>query len=243
MSASEAAIWHDLECGAYAADLPLWMQLAERHGDPILELGCGTGRVALHLARRGHRVLAVDHDHELILELAERARDLPVEPLCVDALDLAITEPVALALAPMQFIQLLRSSESRVRCLRRVAAALHPGGLLAVALLGQHPPLPAAGAPPPLPDVREVDGWIYSSQPTVLVGMMAGQIILRRQRQVVSPAGELREETNMIQLVWVDAGELYEEGEAAGLSPVGGYRVDATADHVGSIVILLRREA
>ena len=54
------AIWHDVECGAYDADLPLWEELADEAGGPVLDLGCGTGRVALHLSRRGHRVLGLD---------------------------------------------------------------------------------------------------------------------------------------------------------------------------------------
>lgn len=183
---SEAAvIWHDVECGSYDADLSLWEELAERCDGPVLDLGCGTGRVALHLARRGHRVLGVDRDHELILELSERAGDLRVELICADTLDFELDEPVGLALAPMQFLQLLRSSESRVRCLRRVAAALRPGGLLAAALVERVPAV--EGTLPPLPDVREVDGWIYSSLPTDVVGVADGRIILRRLRQTVAP--------------------------------------------------------
>jgi tRNA G46 methylase TrmB len=50
---SAEAIWHDVECGSYQADLPLWEELAQRAQGAVLELGCGTGRVALHLARRG----------------------------------------------------------------------------------------------------------------------------------------------------------------------------------------------
>ena len=52
----EAVIWHDVECGAYAADLPLWRELAAGRSGPVLEIGCGTGRVALDLARDGHAV-------------------------------------------------------------------------------------------------------------------------------------------------------------------------------------------
>ncbi len=44
---AERAIWHDAECGAYAADLALWEELAAAAGGPVLDLGCGTGRVAL----------------------------------------------------------------------------------------------------------------------------------------------------------------------------------------------------
>ena len=54
--AAEAVIWHDLECGAYRADLALWRELcraALRIGAPILDLGAGTGRVTLDLARAG----------------------------------------------------------------------------------------------------------------------------------------------------------------------------------------------
>jgi SAM-dependent methyltransferase len=238
MSGATTAIWHDVECGSYEADLPLWEELAERHGGPVLELGCGTGRVALHLARRGHRVFAVDRDHELILELAGRAGDLPVEPICVDALDLELDEQVALALAPMQFLQLLHSSESRLRCLRRVAAALRPGGLLAAALVAHLPK--QGGDLPPLPDVREVDGWVYSSRPTG-IGMAGRRLRLMRTREIVSPAGDLSAEVNEVQLLVFDPGELEAEAESAGFVPAGRRVIPETEDHVGSTVVLLER--
>ncbi|MGN6276470.1 MAG: class I SAM-dependent methyltransferase [Solirubrobacterales bacterium] len=238
MSAA-AVIWHDVECGSYDADLRLWEELAEGCDGPVLDLGCGTGRVALHLARRGHRVIGVDRDHELTPELAERAGDLPVETICADALDFELAEPVGLALAPMQFLQLLGSAESRIRCLRRVAAALRPGGLLAAALVERAPPV--EGTLPPLPDVREVDGWVYSSLPTDVVGVADGRIILRRLRQTVAPDGGLSEEADEIQLLSLTAGELEAEGKAAGFASAGRRSIPATEAHVGSSVVLLER--
>ena len=53
-------LWHDIECGSYDLDLPLWRELADREGSPVLDVGAGTGRVALDLARRGHEVVALD---------------------------------------------------------------------------------------------------------------------------------------------------------------------------------------
>jgi SAM-dependent methyltransferase len=238
--ATATAIWHDVECGSYEADLPLWEELAERRGGPILDLGCGTGRVALHLARRGHRVIGLDQDHELIFELADRAGDLPIQPLCANALDFELDEPVALALAPMQFLQLMRSPESRLRCLRRIGASLQPGGLLAAAILARPPSMPA-DALPPLPDVREIDGWIYSSLPTVIAGLMGGQILLRRLRQTVSPEGTLSEEADEVRLLMVEAEELEAEAETAGFVPVGRRVIHETEAHVGSTVVLLEK--
>jgi SAM-dependent methyltransferase len=238
MSAS-TVIWHDVECGGYAADLPLWEELAEERGGPVLELGCGTGRVALHLARRGYRVIGVDRDHELVLELAQRAGGLPVEPVCTDALDLDLDEAVALALAPMQFLQLLRSPESRTRCLRRVAAALRPGGLLAAAIVAR---LPKWTGFPLLPDVREVDGWVYSSLPSGM-GISGRRLRLRRMRETVSPAGKLTTEIGEVQLLVMEPEELEAEAEAAGLVPAGRRVVPETEDHVGSVVVLLERKA
>jgi SAM-dependent methyltransferase len=241
MNSATTAIWHDVECGSYDADLPLWEELAEHSSGPVLELGCGTGRVALHLARRGHRVLGVDRDHELILELAERAGDLPVEPICADALDLTLEEQVALALAPMQFLQLLHSSEARVRCLRRLAAVMPPGGVLAAALVGQ-PPEPTDGLPP-LPDVREVDGWVYSSLPVTIIGFTGPgpDLVLHRLRQIVSPDGALTEEQNEVRLLFVAADALEAEAEAAGFVPMDRRSIPETEAHMGSTVVLLER--
>ena len=68
----EAAIWHDVECGSYTADLELWEELSGE-GAAVLDLGCGTGRVALHLARRGRRVTGLDRDPQLLAALELRA--------------------------------------------------------------------------------------------------------------------------------------------------------------------------
>ena len=68
-------VWHDVECAAYTADLDLWRSLAADAGGPILDLGCGTGRVALDLAERGFDVTGVDSDPELVEALRARARD------------------------------------------------------------------------------------------------------------------------------------------------------------------------
>jgi SAM-dependent methyltransferase len=52
-----------------ADDLGFWSSLARRTGGPILELGCGTGRVLLHLARAGYTVFGLDHSVEMLAYL------------------------------------------------------------------------------------------------------------------------------------------------------------------------------
>ncbi len=50
----------------YTEDLPFWLELAAHSSGPILELGCGTGRVLLPLARAGHTVYGLDSDIEML---------------------------------------------------------------------------------------------------------------------------------------------------------------------------------
>jgi SAM-dependent methyltransferase len=47
-------------------DLHFWRELAQEQGDPILELGCGTGRVLVHLARAGYRTFGLDIHPEML---------------------------------------------------------------------------------------------------------------------------------------------------------------------------------
>jgi SAM-dependent methyltransferase len=237
---SEVAIWHDVECGSYAADLPLWEELADRHGDPILELGCGTGRVALHLARRGYEVIGLDRDQELLAVLEERAEGLKLTSLCADAREFELPRQIGLALAPTHLLQLLPDRAERSECLRSVARALRPGGLFAATIIEEMPE--PDGAPPPLPDVREVDGWVYSSL-AVEAAIGPGEIIVRRLRHAVSPAGELSEEPNEVRIATFPAASLEADAEAAGLRPAGRREIPETELHVGSTVVLLERSA
>ena len=251
MKATPEAIWHDVECGSYAADLPLWEELSERCGSPVLELGCGTGRVALHLARRGHEVIGLDRDPELLAALAERASDFRhsgvgreaealVEPLFADVRSFELQSPVALVLAPTHILQLLAGPAERAESLRCIAAALRPGGLLAAAIVEEMPE--ADAAPPPLPDVREVDGWVYSSLATeAAVG--PGEIVVRRLRQAVSPEGALTEEPNEVRIATFTAAAFEAEAETFGLQPAGRREIAATDLHVGSLVVLLEKVA
>ena len=65
-------LWHDLECGDYAEDLPLWRALADEAGGSVLDIGAGTGRVTLDLAAGGVPVVALDADASLLEALAQR---------------------------------------------------------------------------------------------------------------------------------------------------------------------------
>ncbi len=233
-------IWHDVECASYAADLPLWEELAASAGGEVADLGCGTGRVALHLARRGHAVLGIDRDATLLAALRERVGGLAVEPLHADVRDFELDRPVALALAPMQTLQLLEGPDDRVACLRRVAAALAPGGRFAAAILEAMPP--PDDSPPPLPDVREVDGWVYSSH-ALEAAVGPGEIVIHRRRQTVSPDGELNEEPNQVRIETFSARTLEEEAATVGLAPAERRQIGPTEIHVGSTVVVLVKEA
>jgi SAM-dependent methyltransferase len=241
-----SVIWHDVECGAYEADLPVWHELAEGSGGPILDLGCGTGRVALHLARRDHRVLGLDLEPAFVAELNRRAGSLPAEARVGDARDFELGTEFGLALAPMQLIQLFTDASSRIACLSCAGAHLRPGGVIGCAIVermvgGANPAPDEATTDGVIPDAREIDGWVYSSLPLeARVG--TEEIVVRRLRQTVSPTGELDEEDDEIRLCVVSAEDLEREGATAGLRPLERRAIPPTEEHVGSTLVLLQRE-
>ncbi len=238
-------IWHEVECGGYTADLALWEELAGQTDRPIMELGCGAGRVTLHLAEKtGLLVIGLDNDRKLVEAIWERGHGTTAD---AEQEDVRAFEPMAtkfsLVIAPMQLIQLLSDSQERVACLSCV--------------VGQH----AAGRPrrlrdrrgdarsaapgtsaPPLPDVREIEGWIYSSLPLEPVAL-PDAILLRRLRQTVDPDGKMSEELNEIELAMLSAETLEEEGRAVGLRPSGRREIPSTEAHVGSTVVLFEKVA
>jgi SAM-dependent methyltransferase len=65
------ARYYDAENEFMVDDLPMYSTLAEEYGGPILDVGCGTGRVAFHLAAEGHAVDGIDFA-EAMLARGER---------------------------------------------------------------------------------------------------------------------------------------------------------------------------
>src|SRR3954469_24825861 len=128
------ALWHDLECGSYDEDLPLWRALAAEADGPVLDVGAGTGRVTLDLAARGVDVIALDVHAPLLAALKRRAAGLSVETVVADARTFSLARACSLILVPMQTLQLLGGSVGRAAFLRRALMHLTPGGLVAAAV-------------------------------------------------------------------------------------------------------------
>jgi SAM-dependent methyltransferase len=232
-------LWHDLECGGYDLDLPLWRELADREGSPILDVGAGTGRVALDLARRGHEVVALDRSAELLDALRERAANLAITTAPADARDFAVDRRFPLVVVPMQTLQLLGGADGRARCLACVREHLAPGGLLAVALADALECFDEEYDQPPPPDLREVGGVVYASRP-VRVRDLGGRAAIDRLRQIVAIDGTLTTAENVVELDRLVPETLEEEAVAFGLRADPQRRIPQTLEYVGSTVVMLR---
>jgi hypothetical protein len=138
----------------------------------------------------------------------------------------------------MQVAQLLGGSAGRAAMLASVARHLAPGALLAVALADPFEAVEPGEARPPLPDVLELDGWVLSSTP-VAVRDEGDAVAIDRVRQAVSPDGDLTEELATIALDDCAPATLEDEGRAAGFAVLDAHHVPATADYVGSTVVML----
>jgi SAM-dependent methyltransferase len=241
-------VWHDLECGSESGDLALWEELAADVPDDgmVLELGCGTGRVGLHLARRGHEVIGIDRDPALIGAFNERAvhEELPAQALAGDVRSLQLRRAFALVIAPMQLIQLLGDATERLDALHHVAGHMNRGGRAAFAIV--EPPVlegPATerwSGPDAVPDVREIHDWVFSSRPLPITEGARG-IVVRRFRQRVSPRGEVFEEEHSELLDLFRADRLEEEARLSQLTPIERRTVEPSYGYAPSTVIVTEK--
>jgi SAM-dependent methyltransferase len=234
-------VWHDVECGSYYADLPLWRELAGAAAGPVLDVGAGTGRVTLDLAAHGHEVVALDIEPALLAELERRAqeRGLAVQTVAADARAFELPgRSFGLILAPMQTVQLLGAG-GRAGFLRAARAQLAPGGLVACALADAFEAFDRDHVLLPMPDTLIAGGVHYSSQPVALRDEGA-RVAIERIRETLDGQGRRTASANLIHLDRLDPRMLEAEAAAAGLRAEPLRRIAATDDHVGSSVVMLR---
>ena len=128
------ARFYDPDLGDLDTDIQMYEQFAARCDSPILELGCGTGRVLIPLARQGYRITGVDASAAML----ERARGKVAEENLSERVTLVeqemrkleLEERFNLVFAALNSFAHLHTTDDQLAALARIQRHLNPGGLL-----------------------------------------------------------------------------------------------------------------
>ena len=135
MYGGETAAVYDTWFGGYLGGAALVDRLVELAADggpgPVLELGIGTGRVALPLAERGVEVHGVDGSEAMVAQLRAKPGGRSIPVTMGDFSDVPVEGQFALIFVAAGTFFELPSQETQLRCFANVARRLRPGGLFA----------------------------------------------------------------------------------------------------------------
>jgi ubiquinone/menaquinone biosynthesis C-methylase UbiE len=128
------ARFYDLTYSDSNDDLGLYQGFAERCGSPILEVGCGTGRVALPLAEAGYRVTGVDLSPAMLAIARQKADTMKLGGRLAlveaDARQLSLPERYSLAVIASNSFGLFLTYADQSGVLQSIRKILKPRGLL-----------------------------------------------------------------------------------------------------------------
>jgi ubiquinone/menaquinone biosynthesis C-methylase UbiE len=122
--------------------VPFWRNLALQAGGPVLELGCGTGRIALPLARAGATVVGIDRSDAMLQHARRRIRRSRLQQLHVvrgDIRFLPFSARFPLVMAPYGILQSLLRERDLKATLAAVRHVLEPGGTFGLELVADLP--------------------------------------------------------------------------------------------------------
>jgi SAM-dependent methyltransferase len=141
----EYAPFYDWENAQTVArrDVPFWERLAAAQQGPVLELGCGTGRITLPVARTGARVVGIDRSTPMLARARQRFRRARLMPQLVrgDIRQLPFRRRVRfdLVMAPYGILQSLTRERDLRATLDAVSGVVRRGGLFVIDLVPDLP--------------------------------------------------------------------------------------------------------
>lgn len=123
-------VQYDLKWRSYTADLSFWTRQARKYGGPVLDLACGTGRVALHLARAGYHVTAIEGAEALLREAVRKSMRsrLSVEWVNKDNRGFNLGARFPVVIFPLNAIASLKDACDLEACFACVKRHLTPRG-------------------------------------------------------------------------------------------------------------------
>jgi SAM-dependent methyltransferase len=123
----------------------LYFQLIGESPKRIVEFGCGTGRVILKLAARGHAVTGIDISETMLAYLRRKVKDLPADKqdqiriICADGSDTNDVDKHEVAIAVDDFLTHFLDKNLLISLFRQVAACLEPGSFFITDLRARDP--------------------------------------------------------------------------------------------------------
>jgi ubiquinone/menaquinone biosynthesis C-methylase UbiE len=121
---------YDLKYKELVDDIPFYLKMAEKYGDPVLELACGTGRITIPLAEKGFDVIGLDIS-EPMLDLAKKKateKEVNVDWVKADCRSFKFDKKFNLIIFPFNSIAHLHDLESINACFSRVKEHLTENG-------------------------------------------------------------------------------------------------------------------
>jgi len=133
------ARFYDADTGDKTDDLLMYNQLAEDYGSPILDVGCGTGRVLLHLAQQGYLVHGVDNNAAMLARLDAKLMAMPqlkknITYQEADILSVEFSQPFNLILLTYNALMHFHEQETQLALLKRLRQCMADDGLLVIDL-------------------------------------------------------------------------------------------------------------
>jgi len=140
---------YDLEHAGFSDDVELYLRLAEVVGDPILELGCGTGRVLVPLAAAGHRITGVDRSRPMLdraratlqVHASSRLQRAMLAAGSMTEAECAPGGPFGLVIFSLNGLMHLSTMAEQRAALTSARRALDPRGMLVIDVLNPTPEL------------------------------------------------------------------------------------------------------
>ncbi len=122
--------YYDLENARMVEDIPFYLQQARKHGGPVLELACGTGRITIPLAEAGIDVTGLDISEPMLSHARVKAKrkKLKIRWVRADCRDFRLPRTFNLIIFPFNSIAHLKDLESIESCLSSVRRHLAEEG-------------------------------------------------------------------------------------------------------------------
>ena len=126
-------------------DVKFWQDMARRAAGPVLELGCGTGRVTIPVARAGARIVGVDRSAEMLAHARRRSRrsrfkgHISWVRTDIRSLPFGASARFGLVMAPYGILQSLVRDSDLAAALASVARVLAPRGVFGLDLVPDLP--------------------------------------------------------------------------------------------------------